>query len=219
VALASPSWVPKLSSKLRISRILDWQFAAGHSRSEVSFKIPNILNATGVQCATVTHVHKPVPPGADVLECLQLVRGWEPGILDSGNYVTGGSVRDAYGRTLAGNSLRDRFPNRDYARSLDEWIAQDSPTALFGANAKTPLSADSKLTPMENLALSLLPGRTWRTTFEGYFGLAPLVARTVNFPRDFCEAWLIVIFPGDVISVISGCKTPILLRPQPNNRF
>ena len=75
-----------------------------------------------------------VPPGGDVLECLQLVRGWEPGILDSGKYVTGGSVRDAYGRTLAGNSLRDRFPNRDYARSLDEWIAQDSPTALFGAN-------------------------------------------------------------------------------------
>ena len=55
VALASPSWVTKLSSKLRISRRMDWQFAAGHSRSEVSFEIPNILNATGVQCATVTH--------------------------------------------------------------------------------------------------------------------------------------------------------------------
>ena len=187
VALASPSWVPKLSSKLRISRRMDWQFAAGHSRSEVSFEMPNTLNATGVQCATVTHVHKLVPPGADVLECLRLVRGWEPGNLDSGKYVTGGSVRDAYGRTLAGNSLRDRFPNRDYARSLDEWIAQDSPTALFGANAKTPLSADSKPTPMENLALSLLPGRAWVTTFEGYFGLAPLVARTGNIPGDFVK--------------------------------
>ncbi|KAH8598663.1 heterokaryon incompatibility protein-domain-containing protein [Bisporella sp. PMI_857] len=201
-AVASPSWVPDLSSKLKISRRMDWQFTAGHSRSEVSFKMPNTLNATGIQCATVTHIHEPLRAGADVLECLRLVRGWEPENLESGKYVTRGSVRDAYARTLAGNALKDRFPERDYAGSFDEWIAQDSPTALFGANAKTSLSADSKPTPMEKLALSLLPGRAWVTSSEGYFGLAPLAACT-----------------ADIISVFLGCETPILIRPQPNNTF
>ncbi|KAE9368957.1 hypothetical protein N431DRAFT_382768 [Stipitochalara longipes BDJ] len=201
-AVASPSWVPDLSSKLKTSRRMDWQFAAGHSRSEVSFEMSNTLNATGIQCATITHIHEPLPAGADVLECLRLVREWEPENLESGKYVTGGSVRDAHARTLTGNALKDRFPDRDYAGSFDEWIAQDSPTALFGANAKIPLSADSKPTPMEKLALSLLPGRAWVTTSEGYFGLAPLVART-----------------GDIISVFLGCETPILIRPQPNNTF
>ena len=184
-ALVSPSWVPNLSSKLKISRRMDWQFAAGHSRSAVSFEMQHTLNATGMQCATVTHVHEPLPAGANVLECLRLVRGWEPENLDSGKYVTGGSIRDAHARTLTGNSLKDRFPDRDYAGSFDEWMAQDSPTALFGANAKTPLSANSKLRPMENLALSLLPGRAWVTTSEGYFGLAPRVARTGNISRGF----------------------------------
>ena len=27
------------------------------------------------------------------------------------------------------------------------------------------------------------------------------------------------MFPGDIISVFPGCETPILLRPQPNNKF
>lgn len=180
-AVASPSWVPNLSATLKISRRMDWQFAAGYSRSEVSFEMPNKLTVTGAHCATITHVHEPLPGGAHVLECLRLVREWEPENLDSGKYPTGGTIRDAHARTLTGNALRDRFPDRDYAGSFDEWIAQDSPTALFGANAKTPLSVDSRPTPMEKLALSLLPGRAWITTSEGYFGLAPVVARTGTY--------------------------------------
>ncbi|KAK0099880.1 hypothetical protein ONS96_007829 [Cadophora gregata f. sp. sojae] len=178
--LASSSWVPNLASKLKISRRMDWQFAAGHSRAEVRFEMPKTLNATGIQCATITHIHETLQAGADLLECLRVVRQWEPENLDSGRYVTGGSVRDAHARTLTGNALKDRFPDRDYAESFDDWIAQDSPTALFGAQAKTPLSADSKPTPIEKLALSLLPGRAWVTTSDGYFGLAPPAASTGN---------------------------------------
>lgn len=177
-AKIGPSWVPDLSSNLKIARRLDWQFAAGHSRCEVSFEMPNQLNAAGIQCATVTSIHQPLPAGAGVIECMRLVRGWEPDNLESGTYVTGGTMRDAHARTLTGNALNDRFPDRDYAGSFDEWLAQDSSTALFGVKAKTPLLADSKPTPMEKLALSLLPGRAWVMTSEGYFGLAPPVART-----------------------------------------
>jgi len=181
-----PSWVPDFSSKLKISRRMDWQFAAGYSRSEVFFTMPHILNATGIYCATVTHIHDPLPADANVLESLQLVRGWEPENMDSEKYVTGGSVRHAHARTLTGNALNDRFPNRDYAGSFEEWSTQDSPTALFGANAKAPLSGDSKPTPMEKLALSLLPGRAWVTTSEGYFGLAPLVASRGKILYEIC---------------------------------
>ncbi|CZT43817.1 uncharacterized protein RSE6_03905 [Rhynchosporium secalis] len=198
----TPSWVPNLSSKLKIARRMDWQFAAGHSRSEVSFEGPRTIIATGILCATVVKVHQPLHTGASLKECLQLVRGWEPENLESAKYVAGGSIREAHARTLTGNALKDRFPERDYAGSWDEWIAQDSPTALFGAKAKTPLSADSQPTPLEKLALSLVPGRAYVTTSEGYFGLAPIVARA-----------------GDIIAVFLGCESPILLRPQPNNKF
>ncbi|CZT00745.1 hypothetical protein WAI453_009163 [Rhynchosporium graminicola] len=198
----TPSWVPNLSSKLKIARRMDWQFAAGHSRSEVSFEGPRTLIATGIICATVVKVHQPLHTGASLKECLQLVRGWEPENMESAKYVAGGSIREAHARTLTGNALKDRFPERDYAGSWDEWIAQDSPTALFGAKAKTPLSADSQPTPLEKLALSLVPGRAYVTTSEGYFGLAPIVARA-----------------GDIIAVFLGCESPILLRPQPNNKF
>jgi hypothetical protein len=99
-AVASTSWVSDLSSKLKISRRADWQFAAEHTRAEVSFEMPITLNATGIQCATVTLVRDPLPVDADILECLPVVREWEPENLESGNYVTGGSVCDAHARTL-----------------------------------------------------------------------------------------------------------------------
>ncbi|KAL2061762.1 hypothetical protein VTL71DRAFT_7140 [Oculimacula yallundae] len=141
-ASSLPSWAPDLSSKLKIARRMDWQFAAGHSRAEVSFDLPATINATGIQCATVVNVHEPLHLGAALHECLQVVRGWEPENIELGTYVTGVSVREAHARTLTGNALKDRFPDRDYAGSWDEWIAQDSPTALFGAMAKTPVSVE-----------------------------------------------------------------------------
>ncbi|KAH7310530.1 heterokaryon incompatibility protein-domain-containing protein [Stachybotrys elegans] len=197
-----PSWVPDLSSNLKITRRMDWQFAAGHSRCEVSFDMPNQLNATGICCATITDVHPPLPPGVGVVECISSVRGWASNDLDSGTYVTGGSIREAHARTLTGNALNDRFPARDYAGSFDEWLKQNSPTALFGERASTPLSSDSNPTPMEKLALSLLPGRAWFMTEEGYFGLAPRIARA-----------------GDMVVVFLGCESPILVRPRPNKTF
>lgn len=218
----SPSWVPDLCSKLKISRRMDWQFAAGYSRCEVSFdKDLNKMKATGILCATIAHVHGPLPEGADTLESLELVRKWEPKDLETGTYPGGGSVRDAYARTLSGNALNDRFPERDYAGSFNEWIAQDSPTALFGEKAKTPLSADSNPTLMEKLALSLLPGRAFVRTKEGYFGLAPGVARKgkISWCSSVSQTQLIVIFLDDIIAVFLGCETPILLRPLPGNEF
>lgn len=115
--------------------------------------------------------------GLGILESLRFVREWEPADLDSGSYPTSESVRDAHARALTGNSLCDRFPKRVYDEWFEIWKAQDSPTALFGAAAMTPLPENATSNGFEEYALSLLPGRTFMTASEGYLGLGPSVAR------------------------------------------
>jgi hypothetical protein len=176
-----PSWVPDLSSALNISRRMDWQFAAGYSSSQAYFDSPNVLNVTGIHCATVTHTYQPLPKSLEVLESLRLVREWEPEDLDSGSYPTGESVRDAYARLLLGNSVQDRYPERVYDVWFKDWKNQDSPTALFGAAARTPLSDNAMPNGFEKTALSMLTGRSFMTTSEGFLGLGPSGARQGNF--------------------------------------
>ena len=181
-----PSWVPDFSAPPVVGREVGMQLAAGYSRcwAECAWDEKSqrdILSVTGVQCAVITDVKKPVPVSDDLLETLADVRALEPEDLDTAPlYITGESFRVAYAKTAAGGHVRERFPTLKFP-DLKTWAAQDSPNGLFskygngalpsldgpGSNAKIPIKF------AEERALRLFQGRRYFTTDKGYMGLGP----------------------------------------------
>jgi hypothetical protein len=192
-----PSWVPDFSAALKLSRRMDWQLTAGYSAAEAKYdETCHGLQVEGVLCATVSGTADPLTENMSLLDCVAAVRRWAPSNLDSGRYPNGESVRDAFARTLVGNCVSDRLPQRKNEIALETWTAQESPTALFGAGAAGPIAEGAVLTASEKFALSLVTGRTFVTTSEGYFGLGPLVARPglcrLRFPFSSFSFFLLV---------------------------
>ncbi|KAK3690549.1 heterokaryon incompatibility protein-domain-containing protein, partial [Podospora appendiculata] len=205
-SIDTPSWVPDFSALLSIRRQVSGQLAAEFSCSWVRFDEdqPSILETDGVQCAVVTSLSQPVPEFDDVKDRLKhTIRALEPDhSVMSGIYIIGEPFSVAYARTLCGNDLDERWPHYGFP-TLERWLCQASSNALFGQSA-TALDGqdDTRLEKFERQYLSLLEGRSYMSTKEGYIGFAPKGATA-----------------GDVFCVLLGCDYPMLLRQQPNGSF
>lgn len=125
---------------------------------------------------------------------------WEPPGLDTATYApTGETLRRAYAISLICGGLKEREP--DWILSgTREWVDQDWTEALFGERARADGGGEAgggqgDVRPDVADALQCCGERLFVQTHEGYIGLAPANTRV-----------------GDVIAVLLGCSTPLVLR-------
>ncbi|KAL2065756.1 hypothetical protein VTL71DRAFT_3426 [Oculimacula yallundae] len=190
-----PSWVPDISYCLLERLVPSECFAAGFSKAFYSFGPDNELNAQGVE---VTKVAKVVSsPHVENLtndELYNMVRrAWEL-LPSSVDYIAGGTRLDAFldvivcGRTAEKmNTNVGEFSNvserKEYFQEL--WV-KDKASSRPGTFAPV-LAQDLK---------RCFLGRSFFTTSDGQIGMGPELAQS-----------------GDIVAIILGCCTPLLLRP------
>lgn len=92
------------------------------------------------------------------------------------------------------------MPERIYDPAFADRLAQDPPTALVGANAKSMLSEEAKPSGDQLSALSLLPRRTFMNTAGGHFGFGPVEAQE-----------------GDIIAFMLGCEVLCFFEVRPQS--
>ncbi|KAF8854358.1 HET-domain-containing protein [Acephala macrosclerotiorum] len=191
--LRLPSWVPDLSVPNPIEWNGHWN-AAGRSASESRYEKANgTLLVKGRHVCVINYVATPIPISSSLADILAICHAWEPPSDYETGYITGGSLTDAFVSTLflscclGSPQLADR----------PEMLSLNSMKAAYASLVvEDTISAEHQLYAAS--LGSILPGRTFFTTEEGYIGLCPSSAR-----------------PGDQICVALGSWNPILLRPVP----
>lgn len=164
----APSWVPDWSV-LRESGGFSSEshFASGISSAQAKYLPQDVLEVTGVQCATIRTVSRVIPH--DVKDRLYTIWKSEPENLYTGSYVTGESMLDTYLSTLHLNRLTERLPVR--AR-----ITLPVAKGIYLTNtpaSRGTVDADSN----NDESYDWLKGLTFVTTEEGYIGCAPAGAQ------------------------------------------
>lgn len=116
--LDSPSWVPNWASDdSSLNFILNSSRApAGISGARTRYIAPDILEVTGVQCGTVCSVGGVASGEANTL--LTSIRQWEPDGLLTSQYVTGGSLLDAFLDVVFAGCIREAYPGYSHYPSL-----------------------------------------------------------------------------------------------------
>jgi len=162
--LDAPSWVPDLAPPHSTGRIPSRQLAAGHSGIDFTYHPPNILEVTGLKCATVISVSSGVPIQGNSHSLLQAIQSWAPNDLDKITYPTGESLMDAFAITLHQNNMIHRFL-RDGEPTLDEWRTYIRDVILAGKDGNEDINTSSFYAT--ELFRSCY-GRDFMTTMEGY---------------------------------------------------
>ena len=190
-----PTWVtdwsiPRSAMRLRYCR------AAGITKADIGFPRDGILRVKGLQVATIHQI-----------DVVRVQEG--PSIEDIGKelrrLVSRFSVKDdryeAFCRTICTNVFSDGFnPPLKYLPDSQKLI-----TAFYEALISQP---DSLATVSEylkyhsNIIAEVLSGRSFFSTPEGHFGLAPVGAEE-----------------NDLICIFLGCSSAMTLRATENNQF
>ena len=203
-----PSWVPDWSKSSDIPFQLYYgTTASGSIMAQAEHLGDGVLRAAGVRVATITGIqafnHSDLITSNKTMEAFLDILPRR--VLDR-TYVGGGSLLRAYCRTVCCDSFADRHdpPSTGFPRAADsteevtrylEWDKLiDRPLPNFPAN--------SELGMFTREMGGLCKSRLLFQTREGYIGLCPESTRI-----------------GDVVAVILGCKTPIILRPVGDKQF
>ncbi|KAK6446924.1 hypothetical protein FP744_10003174 [Trichoderma asperellum] len=194
-----PSWVPDLKSRKRhayYSGLL--QFTTGNSRLDCQFLDSSKFRVRGLRCATVKKVgiYAILHPQATLFA----IRLWEPEDLYTETYVTGEPLIDAFAKTLLQNDLRERNPTDKGWPTLAEWRAYCK-RYIFSESAE-PLEILNSSHYLDDMVSGRCGRRVYMETEEGYIGLGPRGCK-----------------PGDIICVIPGCNSPVVLRGTDDGDF
>jgi hypothetical protein len=163
--IEAPSWVPDLTVSKKSRSFSAWQLSSGMSCTQARHLPQDILEVTGIQCATVRIVSQTAPE--NIREILSVIQEWEPEDLTSGLYVTGESLLDAYVSTLCLNWVKELLPGNAYP-SLQEW-KEIFFNKIFVSAA--PVDADVVSDRWVYRVLNWVRGRTFIAMDEGYIGL------------------------------------------------
>ncbi|KAL6901780.1 HET domain-containing protein [Trichoderma evansii] len=194
-----PSWVPDLKSSKRhayYSGLL--QFTTGNSRLDYQFVDSTKFRVRGLRCATVKKVgiYAILHPQA----ILFAIRLWEPENIYTGTYVTGEPLLDAFAKTLLQNDLRERNPTDKGWPTLAGWRAYCKRYILSGSTE--PLEILNSSHYLDDMVSGRCGRRAYMETEEGYIGLGPRGCK-----------------PGDIVCVIPGCNSPVVLRETDSGDF
>ncbi|KLU88072.1 hypothetical protein MAPG_07059 [Magnaporthiopsis poae ATCC 64411] len=196
IADDAPSWVPSFATAILFNNYP--QFAAGYSECSHIVMGANLLQVLGVRCAVIKRTASP-RIGATLSEIMAKLAfetraGQES---DSQSRLPRGSLSwELLARTIASNLLDDRFPNQGFP-SLDRWLLRLSTldTIKSTGGRKQKRKSDSLDPFVEEVARSSLEG-LFLVTEEGSLGLGLSNARQ-----------------DDIVVVLLGCDSPMILRP------
>lgn len=195
-----PTWVtdwtvrntPRLFTKGRASR---------HVKSKSHYRGAGTLSVTGISSANVQQVLR-IEHRNHRLLIADLQRVAHHGTLQA-SYTGGDSLLTAYCNTICANDFTEvYFPSNElfpqYRESLDflSMILQTGKRQVPGCSTST--EAEKFLSRVE----SYCENKSFIKTSGGYIGLA----------RRHIQ-------PGDLICVLLGCQTPMLLRPTSDSRY
>ncbi|KAL8282637.1 hypothetical protein RB600_005876 [Gaeumannomyces tritici] len=210
-----PSWVPDLTcgSEVSFDMSRHSDFAAGHSRAHFWHHPPpppppaggasDVLEVLGVRCAVVASVSTPLLPGA--ADPAEVIRSWQPADWRTATCPpTNTPLGLAHAATLRRGIFQERYPgfkctNRRrwvQANSGEVGLMPERPGGGGGGGGGGTTRAPPPDSAAHGRAIKLCMGKTYVRTREGHVGLAPAGAR-----------------PGDVVAVLLGCDSPVLLRP------
>ena len=187
-----PSWVPNWADKDTANHFGYLPRACGNSKAVARHQGDGVLSAAGVIFATVSSVQEmtfqrsckgqPTYKGT-----VDMIKRLTPQKTKHLSYIAGGSLVDAFWRTLACNRFRNEFhpPNANYANFEEAFILDKN--RLFDVPSDTRKFLNSVGT--------LCGKRSFITTEEGYIGIAPKATK-----------------PGDHACVLFGSQMPLLLR-------
>lgn len=203
-----PSWVPDWSKPMTADRLLETPWSAsGYISANATYLGDRVLRVSGTQIDKIESTrdlynHDESEPVKNSTSFVDYIWDCYPGhsLIDS-PYDEKESMKDAYCRTFAGDMLQEgqnppdpRRPTFAQAKEALEkiWSLEEDWTGF----------EDLKRDPLVKRYLSAciysIHGRCFFTTKDGYIGLAPLGTKA-----------------GDIISVILGCRFPVVLREEP----
>ena len=196
-----PTWVPNWDVAPAATQFANAGFSCGHSVAKIRYEGGDILSVTGVISATISNVEV-TTLREDYMAVIDEIRRLAPPNIEDSPYVTGGSLMDAFVRTICANSFSDTIrppfasmPQFEESRELVLAAIQHKdlvPPNLEGPNATRYIVQ----------ILIYARKRSFFTTKEGYIGLAPKVTR-----------------PGDQVCILLGSSRPLVLRPTAHLQY
>ena len=190
-----PTWVPNfdvagLADQLRLSR------ASGESKSKMRQIDRRTLEVTGIHVATVRLVDTLIPAKCSIEELVKSIQRLIPQRhIEKVAYIGGGSLLDAYSRTLCGDFFIGSILHKPGFVSLEE-------TKEALRNALLSEQSYNRYLFSHRQDFGFYVGKRFFTTEEGYIGMAPEEAES-----------------GDQVCVLLGCDSLILLRTVENGRY
>lgn len=176
--------------------------ASGDCKSRCQYRGVGILNVTGTLSATVKHVDR-VEESKYMWDLIADIQRIAPHGTLQDSYTGGGSLLTAYCNTICANHFSETMlpPAKltpHYQESLDILSAILQP----GERRAPDYSPDTQVEIFLGRVRDYCKNRSFIKTSEGYIGLAPKNAQL-----------------GDLICVLLGCDTPMLLRPTSYSRY
>ena len=121
-ALDWPSWLLNWSKPPGYSMSLKGQFFAGYSGAHFSYKKLDTLVVTGVKCAVVKEVSKPLE--GDFVSICGQVGSFLSDEGSEATYVGGCSLLEAYAVAICGWGVNDRWKRVLSFSPLNEWVGE-----------------------------------------------------------------------------------------------
>ncbi|KAI9706846.1 MAG: hypothetical protein M1820_004625 [Bogoriella megaspora] len=199
-----PSWVPDWS-KPRSTHHLPVKRAAQHLLAQARIIDGRILCVKGLCIGTIKDVKKVrFEENATYESVVDDIRYLAPPDLRS-DYVSGGTVFDAYCRTLIADCFRARW-NPEDEQEVTEQKGREILDTLISSKGNSFLTGEETTQMPESTPRYYMQVRRFcyaRSVFRtshGHIGLAPSAAQ-----------------PGDQVCSLLGCRSPLLLRPLDGN--
>jgi hypothetical protein len=185
-----PSWVPDFtsSSSLSVERGASWQFCAGYSACNVSFK-GQTLEASGVHAGTIQGVGKVVPDysdgsGSTFLDTVRAVRNLMDDFKETEPAKTFGTGSKSFMWTVFCRCLQDRLPV-SFIGPLKELETEIKESIIFGYGDVENVVKGS-LSYVENYCINMLLKRRVLRTAEGFWGLGPSATQEGMLRTNWC---------------------------------
>ncbi|CAF9907047.1 hypothetical protein IMSHALPRED_005426 [Imshaugia aleurites] len=193
-----PTWVPDWTN-FNAAYPLSNALASGSTYFELHEKATGIISVTGLHSATIGLATRFRTQGYEGL--IAEIKLFAPLDVLEGSYVAGGSLLEAYCKTICSNCFADSYmphlnDRAQLQRSKDLLFTLLQPEKQLLSDYCRGTQADDFL----RWARTYCEQRSFIKTREGHIGLAPRVAQA-----------------GDKVCVLLGCSQPLLLRPAPND--
>lgn len=189
-----PSWVPNFSDPLKFRPWTVLSEAAAQSQPEWSSdKNEGTLTLRGRFIDTISHVSVPMPLDVTFHGTREVCRQWEPPSAYTAEYITGGSLIEAFVSAVAAGHVRKMFFKGENLR-VEDLMSE------YKRSMMRDKDNDEASSEFARGMQSFLVGRALFRTGKGYIGICPESTRA-----------------GDHVCVALGCPLPMIIRTTPGD--